>query len=286
MTIAEQCRVLGLPRSEYYRKRGREDAKKVLGAGPEEAKMLDEVLAEWSTHSAYGYQKMSRHMQRRGFRWATEFRIRKAYAELGIRGQVPEFRTTRPDPRRKERYPYLLRGRTIMYANEAWATDITYIRLCGRMVYFTAIIDLYSRKILTWRLSEGMGTGFCMDALQEAIERYGTPAIVNTDQGRQYTSKEFISMLKCNGIRISMDGAGRCKDNIFVERTWRTLKYEWLFLREYECYEQLEHSLGQFVEFFNGERIHQSLGYMTPDEVYSKGTFQDLDNIGKDMGVA
>lgn len=229
---------------------------------------------------------MSINLRRKGYIWATEFRIRKAYKVLGIRGQVPEFRTTRPALSKKNRYPYLLRNRTIRYANEAWATDITYIRLCGMMVYFTAIIDLYSRKILSWRLSESMDAGFCLDALQEAMDRYGIPAIVNTDQGRQYTSKEFISMLECNGIQVSMDGIGRCKDNIFVERTWRTLKYEWLFLREYESYEQLENSLGQFVEFFNGERIHQGLGYMTPDEVYMRGTFKELDNIDNGIFVA
>ena len=157
--------------------------------------------------------------------------------------------------------------------NEVWATDITYIKIGGRMVYFTAIIDLYSRKILAWRLSETMSVGFCLDALMEAVIRYGIPAIFNTDAGSQYTSVEFTSFLNDLGVLISMDGIGRCKDNIYVERTWRTLKYEWIFLREYQDYDQLKRGLQEFVDFFNYERIHQGLGYQTPDEVYEQGTF-------------
>ena len=216
---------------------------------------------------------MSRHLLRKGHEWATEHRIRSIYRELGLKGQKPVFITTRAAKGKVAKYPYLLRNRKIRYVNEVWATDITYIKIGGRMVYFTAIIDLYSRKILAWRLSETMSVGFCLDALMEAVIRYGIPAIFNTDAGSQYTSVEFTSFLNDLGVLISMDGIGRCKDNIYVERTWRTLKYEWIFLREYQDYDQLKRGLQEFVDFFNYERIHQGLGYQTPDEVYEQGTF-------------
>ena len=226
---------------------------------------------------------MSNHLLGKGFKWATEHKLRRIYKELGIKGQKPVFITTRPSKGKVNKYPYLLRNRKIRYVNEVWATDITYIKLGGRMVYFTAVIDLYSRKILSWRLSETMDTGFCLDAVMEAIIKYGIPAIFNTDAGSQYTSNEFTSLLKEHEIQISMDGIGRCKDNIIVERTWRTLKYEWIFLRDYQEYSQLEKGLEEFVNFFNSKRIHQGLDYQKPDEVYRSGTFP---NINKDNEVA
>lgn len=237
----------------------------------------DIVLGYWTKLPTFGYQKMSRIMLKKGIGWATEHVVRRIYKELGLKGVTPVFKTTRPARGGYRKYPYLLRNRKIRYCNEVWATDITYINLCGRMVYFTAIIDLRSRKILSWRLSEHMDTAFCLDALMEAIIRYGVPAIFNTDCGSQYTSDEFTGVLESYGIDISMDGVGRCKDNIIVERTWRTLKYEWVFLRDYHSFWQLEESLGEFVEFFNAQRIHQGLDYMTPDEVYAMGTFPSLE---------
>ena len=216
---------------------------------------------------------MSKHLLRKGFTWATEYGIRRIYKEMGLKGQIPVFKTTRPGKNDVHKYPYLLRGRKIQYVNEVWATDITYIKLGSRMVYYTAIIDLRSRKILSWRLSNTMSVDFCVEALLEAIENYGIPCIFNCDQGSQYTSKEFTSLLESFGIQVSMDGVGRCKDNIFVERTWRTLKYEWIFLRDYQEYETLERGLEEFVSFFNHERIHQGLEYRTPDEVYEEGSF-------------
>lgn len=282
LSISEQCRILGLPRSVYYRKRSemtptdkekRDEAKRA-----EYLEDCDVVLAEWTDHSTYGYIKMSHHLLRKGFEWATEHRIRRIYKELGLKGLTPAFKTTRPSKGKQGKYPYLLRNRTIRYVNEVWATDMTYMKLGDMMVFFTAIIDLHSRKILSWRLSPAMDVAFCMDVLMEAIVNYGTPAIFNTDQGSQYTSKEFTFILEEQNILISMDGVGRCKDNVFVERTWRILKYEWVFLRDHESYEQLELSLAEFVAFFNNERIHQSLDYRTPEEVYKEGTFQITDN--------
>ena len=220
MSVSEQCRILGLPRSVYYEKRSRsasdEQSKEEAERKAIHDAQCDRVLEEWTEHSAYGYIKMSRHLLRKGHEWATEHRIRSIYRELGLKGQKPVFITTRAAKGKVAKYPYLLRNRKIRYVNEVWATDITYIKIGGRMVYFTAIIDLYSRKILAWRLSETMSVGFCLDALMEAVIRYGIPAIFNTDAGSQYTSVEFTSFLNDLGVLISMDGIGRCKDNIYV----------------------------------------------------------------------
>ena len=287
LSINEQCSIIGLPRSVYYEKRsssGDEEKQKAkLEKETEHDKRCDTVLNEWTEYDTYGYIKMSKHLLRQGFSWATEFAIRRIYKELGLHGVSPRFITTRVAKGKHGKYPYLLRNRVIRYVNEVWATDITYIKLGNRMVYFTAVIDLFSRKILAWRLSETMEVGFCLDVVQEAILKYGIPAIFNTDCGSQYTSKEFTSLLEGYGIQVSMDGVGRCKDNIFVERTWRTLKYEWVFLKDYRFLEDLERGLSEFVGFFNNKRIHQSLDYKTPEEVYKEGTFP---NINKDIEVA
>ena len=223
--VSEQCRILGLPRSSYYKKRSEVDEEKDRRGKDEEfSGRCDAVLAEWTENPTYGYQKMARHLQRKDNAWATEHCVRQIYAMLGIKGVTPTFKTTRTAKGGYRKYPYLLRDRKIRYVNEVWATDITYINLLGRTVYFTAIIDLRSRKILSWRLSESMDVSFCLDALVEAIAKYGVPAIFNTDCGAQYQSKEFIEALQGYGIEISNDGIGRCKDNVRVERVWKTIK--------------------------------------------------------------
>jgi len=275
LSILEQCRVLELARSTYYkqltsaveRQQRKKEKRKIR------KEHAETVLDVWLKHSMYGYKKMSRHLKRLGNDRAGEKMIRILYHELGIKGQKPVFRMTRPGKRPYGKFPYLLRNRTAQFVNEIWATDITYISTPDGMMYFTAVIDLYSRKILSWRLSDNMKADFCIECVREAVERYGIPAIFNTDCGSQYTGGEFIELLLSYKIRISMDGVGRCKDNIFVERTWRTLKYEWIFLRDYNSEQELRDSPGEFVSFFNNERIHQSLDYRTPDEVYEQGTF-------------
>ena len=215
---------------------------------------------------------MSMHLKNKlGLDWANEKYIRNLYQELGIKGMKPVFKTTRAGKAPYGKFPYLLRNKFIRFSNQVMATDITYIKTPWGMMYFTAVIDLYSRKILSWRLSDSMKTDFCLECVKDAFEEYGVPAIFNTDCGSQYTSAAFVELLQSYNVEISMDGIGRCKDNIFVERTWRTLKYEWIFLRDYSSAEELRKSLGEFVKFFNSERIHQGLGYKTPDEVYEAG---------------
>lgn len=235
-------------------------------------------MNRWSLYPAMGYRKLSFTLLREGHTWATERCTRKLYKVLGIKGLIPVFKTTRASRHPYGKFPYLLKNKAIQFSNQVWATDITYIRTDDGMLYFTAVIDLFSRKILSWRLSNTMEVGFCLDVVEEAVTRYGIPSIFNCDQGSQYTSKEFITLLESYGIQISMDGKARCLDNIFVERTWRTLKYEWVFLKGYKTKDELEEGLDEFVEFFNGKRLHEGLGYQTPNEVYKAGCFPNISN--------
>jgi putative transposase len=168
-------------------------------------------------------------------------------------------------------YPYLLRGLSVVRPNQVWSTDITYIRLAHGFVYLVAIIDWYSRTVLAWRVSNTMDAGFCVDCLEEAIKNFGVPEIFNTDQGSQFTSDSFTGVLIQNGITISMDGRGRALDNIFVERLWRTVKYEDVYLKGYESMPDLLLGLTHYFLFYNEERRHQSLGYTMPDVVYQTG---------------
>jgi len=185
----------------------------------------------------------------------------------GLRAISPGKRTSIPAKYHKK-YPYLLRGKVLQFPNQVWATDITYIKLKTGLVYLVAIIDLFSRRILSWRLSDTMDTEFCVSTLQEAIDRYGIPAIFNTDQGSQFTSEAFVDVLESWGIAISMDGVNRALDNIYIERFWRTLKYEDIFLKDYESMAELKEGIRRYVKFYNTERFHQSLDYLTPEQVY------------------
>jgi putative transposase len=187
--------------------------------------------------------------------------------ELGLKALSPKQMTSTP---RKENpvYPYLLKGKRIRYPNQVWATDITYLKLEVGFVYLVAIMDLYSRKVLSWRLSLSMDADFCIDALKDALARYGVPAIFNTDQGSQFTSYGFIRVLKDSGVEISMDGQGRWRDNIYVERFWRSLKYEDIYLRSYDSVKDMKRGLSRYFQFYNTQRFHQSLDYRTPDDMY------------------
>lgn len=266
-----------MPRSTYYYNvKHLEEVNRQKDEENKESKIrAQKILDEYILHPCYGYKKMSIHLNsRKDEEWATEKVVRRFYSELGLKGLKPRFMSSKPSKHPYGKFTYLLKDRAARYVNEIWATDITYISTAsGKRLYYTAVIDLFSRKILSWRLSESLDVSFCMDAVYEAIEHYGIPAIFNTDQGSQYTSLEFIGLLENYGIRISMDGKGRWRDNIIVERTWRTLKYEWIFLKVYKTMEDLEEGLSEFQSYFNGERIHESLGYMTPDEVYEQGCF-------------
>lgn len=232
--------------------------------------LLNELDEEYTRHPFYGTRRMTKYLCGRGYA-VNRKRVQRLMQKLGLAGMAPGPNTSKPHPEHTV-YPYLLRGLDIIHPNQVWSTDITYIRLRHGFVYVVAIIDWYSRKILSWRLSNTMDAGFCVDCLEEAIKNYGSPEIFNTDQGSQFTSECFTGVLIKNGITISMDGRGRALDNIFVERLWRTVKYEDVYLKSYENLPDLLLGLTQYFLFYNEERLHQSLGYATPDVVYQTAT--------------
>lgn len=227
--------------------------------------ILTAILDELKERPFYGYRKIWKAIKGLD---VTLKQVRRIMKKSGLRAIFPGKRTTIA-AKGHARYPYLLRGKTIWLPNQVWATDITYVKLKGGYVYLAAIIDLYSRKVLSWRVSNTMDAEFCVAALEEAIATWGVPAIFNTDQGSQFTSEAFVGVLASHGIRISMDGRNRALDNIFVERFWRSLKYEDIYLKDYQTMEELKQGVKRYFRFYNSERFHQSLEYKTPDEVYS-----------------
>lgn len=180
---------------------------------------------------------------------------------------APKPNTSKPAPEHPV-YPYLLRNLKVCRVNQVWASDITYIPMARGFAFLVAIIDLYSRRVLAWRLSNALDTSFCVEALQDALERYGRPEIFNTDQGCQFTATDFTDVLLECGSKISMDGRGRCLDNVFVERLWRSLKYEEVYLHAYESVSEARAGIGRYFDFFNEERPHSALGYQTPASFY------------------
>lgn len=194
-------------------------------------------------------------------------RVLRLMREMGIQAIYPKPNLSKPASGHKK-YPYLLRDLKIVKPNQVWATDITYIKLREGFIYLAAIIDLYSRKVLSWRISNTMDTDFCIEVLEEALQNYGKPEIFNSDQGSQFTSLIFIQKLEDENIKISMDGKGRATDNIYIERLWRSLKYEDIYIREYQTISECEEGVNKYFKFYNQERFHQSLEYKTPDEIY------------------
>jgi putative transposase len=190
-------------------------------------------------------------------------RVQRLMHLMGIESMAPKPRTSEPHPEHAV-YPYLLRHLHISRSDHVWATDITYIPMRAGFVYLVAIMDWYSRRVLSWRLSNTLDSTFCVEALEEALERFGPPQIFNTDQGAQFTADAFTRVLRERGIAISMDGKGRCLDNVFVERLWRSVKYEEVYLHAYENVTEARVGIGRYLAFYNDERPHQTLGYQTP----------------------
>ena len=263
LPLLRQCTLAGVCRATYY------DHQHPRPADEEDTRLLRLLDEEYTRHPFFGSRRMVPFLRERG--WVVNRkRVQRLMQRLGLAGMAPGPHTSQPHPEHTV-YPYLLRGVAITRPNQAWSTDITYIRLAQGFGYLVAIIDWYSRKVLTWRLSNTLDVGFCADSLQEALRCFGIPEIFNTDQGAQFTSHAFIDALKAYPIRISMDGRGRAADNIFVERLWRTVKYEDIYLKDYETLAHVQGGLKTYFAFYNGERPHQSLGYRTPDVVYTTG---------------
>jgi putative transposase len=231
---------------------------------------LSEIDAEYTRHPFYGSRKMVVYLRGKGH-LVNRKRVQRLMGILGLAGMAPGPNTSRPHPQNKI-YPYLLRGVSVIRPNQVWSTDITYIRLTRGFVYLVAVIDWYSRKVLAWQLSNTLDSVFCVECLEQALNKYGVPDIFNTDQGCQFTSDAFTSVLKSHEITISMDGRGRALDNIFVERLWRSVKHEDVYLRGYTNMPELQAGLAQYFEFYNTERTHQSLNYSTPEHVYKTAT--------------
>lgn len=228
--------------------------------------LIDE---EFTRHPFYGSRRMVVILKRQG--WLVNRKhVQRLMRILGLAGMAPGPGTAVQHPGHKV-YPYLLRGVAIVRSNQVWSTDITYIRLARGFAYLVAIIDWYSRRVLTWRISNSMDASFCVDCLEEALNDHGKPEIFNTDQGSQFTSMAFTGVLERAGIAISMDGRGRALDNIFVERLWRNVKYEDVYLNGYATMGDLHAGLTEYFVFYNGERPHQALNYRTPNAVYASG---------------
>jgi putative transposase len=243
----------------YYQPRGESERNLRL------LNLLDE---QYTRTPFYGVPRMTAWLATQGER-VNEKRVRRLLRKLGLTALYPKPRLSQPGAGHRI-YPYLLRNVAITRVNQVWSTDITYIRLSAGFVYLVAIMDWFSRYVLSWEVSVTLESSFCLAALDWAL-RTARPEIFNSDQGSQFTSTEFTGRLLAQGIEISMDGRGRALDNIFVERLWRTVKYEDVYLKDYQSVMSTVSGLGAYFEFYNGTRLHQSLGYKTPAEVYRTG---------------
>lgn len=264
LSVAKQSRLLDINRSGlYYQTKGLPDEDLML------MKLIDR---QYLATPFYGARKIAVELKKQQGIALNRKRIRRLMQLMGIRAIYRRPRTSTPAPGHKV-YPYLLRDLAITRPNQVWAADITYIPMSRGFLYLVAIIDWYSRCVLSWRLSNTLDAGFCVDALEEALGK-GTPEIFNTDQGSQFTAEAFTALLKDHGVRISMDGKGSYNDNLFIERLWRTVKYEEVYLKAYRDGREARISLGEYFRFYNTRRPHQSLGYRIPAEVYA-GAVED-----------
>jgi putative transposase len=258
LPVSRQCQLLGLNRSTVYYQ--------PIGASDEDLQLMRRIDEMHLKRPFYGSRRIRDWLQDEGFA-VNRKRVQRLMRQMGITALYPKANTSRPGKGHKI-YPYLLKGLEIDRPNQVWATDICYVPMARGFVYVVAIMDWYSRKVLAWRVSNTMDADFCVEALEEAMRRYGAPEIFNTDQGAQFTSEAFTGALKAAGVRISMDGKGRWVDNVFVERLWRSLEYEEVYLKAYETVAEARQGMANYFRFYNRERRHQGLNRQTPDKVY------------------
>ena len=262
LAVSRQCELAGVARSWVYGAVG-----EVLDEL--DLRLLELIDAQYTQRPFYGSRRMVLYLQEQGHA-VNRKRVQRLMRVLGLAGMAPGPNTSRPHPQHKI-YPYLLRGVAVVRPNQVWRTDITYIRLEHGFAYLVAILDWYARRVLAWRISNTLEAGFCVDCLEDALRTHGRPEIFNSDQGSQFSSEAFTGVLRREGIAISMDGRGRALDNIFVERLWRSVKYEDIYLKGYASLLELRLGLSEYFAFYNSERPHQSLGNRTPDAVYASG---------------
>ena len=257
ISVSRQCELLGLARSSYYWTEASEDPLNL-----DLMKLIDE---EYMRHPFLGSRKMALWLNEQGYQ-ANRKRVQGLMRKMGISAIYQKPNLSKASKQHKI-YPYLLRGVAIVRPNQVWSTDITYIRMHKGFVYLTAVLDWYSRYVLSWRLSNSLDTNFCLEALKAAL-RISRPEIFNTDQGAQFTSDKFTGALIDGNIAISMDGKGRALDNVFVERLWRSVKYEEVYIKNYESVSDAYCNLENYFTYYNTQRLHQALGYKRPIELY------------------
>lgn len=265
LPLARQCKLLEVARSTAYY-----TPKPISPDDLALMRRMDELHLEYP----FAGSRMLRDLLRLEGHVVGRKRVRRLMQQMGVEALYRKPNTSRRHAAHPV-YPYLLRTLTIERPNQVWATDITYIPMRRGFVYLVAIVDWYSRRVLSWRLSNTLTTDFCREALEEAIRHYGAPEIFNTDQGSQFTSSEFTDVLKAHHIRISMDGKGCWRDNVFVERLWRTIKYDEVYLKAYDSVSDAKENLGRFIGFYNSRRPHQTFAGKTPDMMYFGGLPQE-----------
>ena len=259
LSLRRQCELLQVNRSTIYYK--------ARGADIDDISLLNEIRDVWERYPFYGYRRITKELQGNGYN-VNHKRVQRLMAEGGIQAIYPGPNTSRRNKLHAV-HPYLLRGVAIIRPNQAWMVDITYLRLDTGFVYLVALIDVYSRYIVSWKISTTLETEFCLEALKAGLT-VGMPEIINSDQGCQFTSDDWVKFLKENDIKISMTGKGRCLDNVYIERFWRNVKREEFYLNEYLTIKDLKKAIGIYMEFYNHRRRHQSLGYKMPADLYNE----------------
>jgi putative transposase len=258
LSIVRQCELASISRSGFYYQ--------PAGETPLNLELMWLIDRQFLETPWYGSRQMARHLRREGYPVGRK-RVRRLMATMGLEPIYQRPRTTVPHPEHQI-YPYLLREMVIERPNQVWCADITYIPMRRGFLYLVAVMDWASRKVLSWRVSNTMDADFCIEALEEALERFGKPEIFNTDQGSQFTSPRFTGVLRAAGVRISMDGRGRWMDNVFIERLWRSLKYECIYINAFETGSALRAGLREWIGYYNARRPHSALAGRTPDEAY------------------
>lgn len=258
LSVRQQCKILSLSRSNFYYKKAGETPENLLLM-----KLMDE---EYTRRPYKGVLRMKAYLNELGY-CVNVKRARRLLRLMGLEAIYPKKNLSKANAAHKK-YPYLLKELEIIRSNQVWSADITYVRLKQGFVYLVAVMDWYSRYVLSWRLSNSLDSSFCIEAVEEAMMLYGFPKIFNSDQGVQFTSEGFTGLLLANGIKISMDAKGRAFDNIFIERLWRSVKYEEIYLKDYASIKEAKTNLNEYFKYYNFGRHHQSLGYKKPAEIY------------------
>ena len=266
LSIVRQCQLVSINRSGFYHR--------PVGATAASLELMGVIDPQFLETPWHGSRQMARHLQREGHAVGRK-RIRRLMALMGLVPIYQRPRTTVPNPEHRV-YPYLLRDLVIDRPNQVWCADITYIPMRRGFLYLVAVMDWATRRVLAWRVSNTMDTAFCIEALEEALVHHGRPKIFNTDQGSQFTSQGFTDVLKDADVRISMDGRGRWMDNVFIERLWRSLKYECVYLHAFETGSELRAGLTRWIGYYNNRRPHSSLAGQTPDEAYGAAGMEKL----------